>query len=535
MRFKFISISIFVLLTTVSYAQDWKTYPYTPSGSQVSFSLDEGRHASEAIEWWYTSGHITGETSGKSYSYMLTYFYYPASIFDGFRILNITDDATGAFYQDTQPLNYTTLSTTKLDIAASMFFGGTETWTNKLDTASAPIPFEYNLYAFAAFGSLNLEYETLKRPLILGDDGYLNQGATKYTYYYSQTKNAVLGTLTLNGITENVTGTAWIDRQYGSFNPLTGEKYEWFSMQLSNGTDINLYNIFTPERTVPNNENYRILASYVDESTQYTSNDFQIERLAFNWMPDDLRCYSKQWRLTSTTNTLDLVITTLHDNTEVQLPFRFFEGSTTISGTINGVAVTGIGFAELLHSYEHPDLNIVSPNGGVYDTSLPITWQLNNPDDGRPIYYDLEYSIDNQQNFIPIVQGLTVTSYLWDASAINENDEVWFKIVAYSIDGVLNNTIVSASSFTATLSTSELNELQIGFYPNPVGDLINLKLPNAMGETSGQIIDMNGKVIKNFGRGEILNTIDVKFLKTGIYFLSIENETGRSMLKFVKI
>jgi hypothetical protein len=94
---------------------------------------------------------------------------------------------------------------------------------------------------------------------------------------------------------------------------------------------------------------------------------------------------------------------------------------------------------------------------------------------------------------------------------------------------------VSASSFTATLSTSELNELQISFYPNPVGDLINLKLPNAMGETSGQIIDMNGKVIKNFGRVEILNTIDVKFLKTGIYFLSIENETGRSMLKFVKI
>jgi predicted secreted hydrolase len=534
MRFKILSISIFLLTSVLSYAQDWKTYPYTPSGSQVSFSMDEGRHASEPIEWWYTAGHITGETSGKSFSYMLTYFYYPASIFDGFRIFNITDDTTGEFYQDTQPLDYTTLSTTELDIEASLFFGGTETWTNKLDNLGAPIPFEYNLFAFASFGNLNLEYETVKRPLILADDGYLNQGATSYTYYYSQTKNEVSGTLTFDGSTENVIGTAWIDRQYGDFNPLNGEQYEWFSMQLSNGTDINLWNIFTSERTVPNNAQYRILASYVDESTQYTSDDFQIERLAFNWMSDNLICYSKQWRLTSTINNLDLIITTLHDNTEVQLPFRFFEGSTTISGTVNGVAVTGIGFAELLHSYENPDLTILSPIDGVYDTSLPITWQLNNPDDGRPIYYDLEYSIDNQQTFIPIVQGITETSYLYDGLGLNANDEVWFKIIAYSIDGVLNNTIISTASSTTTLSSNEINELEIGFYPNPVVDILTLKIPESINKAAIQIIDVNGKVIMDFGKNEISRTINVKFLNAGIYFLTFENESGKSSLKFVK-
>ena len=66
----------------------------------------------------------------------------------------------------------------------------------------------------------------------------------------------------------------------------------------------------------------------------------------------------------------------MHTTTEVQLPFRFFEGATTISGTIDGQAVTGIGFAELLHAYEDPDIEITSPAGGVYDTSVPISWQL---------------------------------------------------------------------------------------------------------------------------------------------------------------
>jgi predicted secreted hydrolase len=534
MTLKYKLLSVVLLFSLYSSAQDWKTYPYSPPGSQVSFSLDEGRHVSEPIEWWYTAGHVTGENSGKTYSYMLTYFYFPASVFDGFRILNITDDDTGTFYQDTQPLNYATLSTSQLDIEASLFFGGTETWTNKLDGASAIIPFEYTLFAFANFGSLNLEYETLKRPLILGDDGFLNQGATNYTYYYSQTKNDVIGALTINGVTENVTGTAWIDRQYGDFNPLSSEKYEWFSMQLSNGMDINLWNIFTTERTIPTNDQYRILSAYVDESSQYTSNDFQIDRLGFNWMPDNAMCYSSQWRLTSTVNNLDLIITTLHDNTEVQLPFRFFEGSTTITGTVNGITVTGIGFAELLHSYEDPDLTILSPDGGVYDTSNPIVWQLNNPDEGRPIYYDLEYSIDNQQNFNSIVQGLTDTSYVWNGDGLNENDQVWFKIVAYSIDGVLNNTFISTSSSNATLSLESLNQLEISFYPNPVKDWMVLNSPQSLQRAIIKIIDINGSLIKEFRIDSTEYKVDLKFLKSGIYFLAVENENVKSVLKFLK-
>lgn len=528
-----ISLLVLVLsLVSVCNAQDWKTYPYNPAG-QVAFPLDEGRHSAEPIEWWYTAGHVVGQTTGKNYSFMCTYFYYSQFGYDGFRILNITDEDTGVFFQDVKPVTYTTLSTTSLDIEATVFLAGNEFLRNKKDGSNQPIPFEYELLSEYGSTSLALDFETLKRPLILGDDGYLDQGLANYTYYYSQTKNDVNGVLSLNGVTENIIGTAWIDRQYGNFNPLTGEKYEWFSMQLSNGMDINLWNIFTTDRQIPNTDKYKILSAYVDESTQYTISDFQIERLGFNCMPDEVMCYSKQWRLTSTVNNLDLTISTLHDNTEVQLPFRFYEGATSITGTVNGVAVTGIGFAELLHSYENPDITITSPVG-VYDTSMPITWDLNNPDDGRPVYYDLEYSIDNQVTFLPIVQNVTTPSYLWENPTINNGDEVWFKIIAHSVDGTLINTFITSSSSSTTLSNDDMIQQEFKIYPNPVKDVLTLEFSSSE-EKTFEIIDANGRIIF---QSQTINTenfkLDTKTFSVGLYFVRVNSRGKQTLLKFIK-
>jgi predicted secreted hydrolase len=535
MKLKF-SLIAFILSAFVCHAQDWKVYPYTPSGSLVSFPADEGHHLNEPIEWWYTTGHITGNTSAKEYSYMLTYFYYPDSGFDGFRILNLTDHSDGTFYQNVLPVNYTTLSTTGLDIVADVFLAGTETWKNKLDGNNNIIPFEYEVYANGGGVTLDFELVTTKRPLILGDDGYLEQGSINYTYYYSQTGNDLTGTLTVNGTTETVSGTAWIDRQYGDFNPLTGEKYEWFSLQLSNGMDINLWNIFTANHEIPNTHKFRILSAYVDETTQYTSSSFEIERLAFFCTPDEVNCYAQQWHLTSNDqDNIDLVITSMHNTSEVTLPFRFFEGATTISGTINGNAVTGVGFTELLHHYEHPDLTITSPTGGVYNTSMPITWDLNNPDDGRPITYDLEYSIDNQSTFLPIIQGLSTNAYTWSNPPISESDEIWFKITGNSIDNVLTSTVISSSSSTATLSLEDFNPNGIKLYPNPSSIEIKVEFKEQISDLRLEIIDVRGRLMfANKTENTSIEKINISAFPQGVYFIRIFSEKVEDFLRFVK-
>ncbi len=527
--YKLSFVFILILMSVNSFAQNWKVYPYNPAGSQLSFPKDEGRHAGEPIEWWYTAGQLTG-SSGKTYSYMLTYFYYPAASFDGFRILDITDDATGDFFQDTKPVNYTKMSSSRLDINASVYSGDDEEWVTKTDANDKLIPFEYSVKAASASGKLDLDYKSLKRPLILEDSGYLKEGISNYTYYYSQTRNQVSGKITLNGVTESVTGTSWIDRQYGNFNPLTSEKYEWFLLQLSNGMDINLWNIFTLDNQIPDNQKYRILAAYVNDSSQYTGSDFKIERLEFNRMPDSQKCYSDKWRLTSPTNKIDLTITAKHKNSEVQLPFRFFEGATSISGTVNGIPVNGFGFAELLHSYDVPSLELKYPESNDYNNKIPVSWQLLNPDDGMPVSYDLSYSIDNKVSFISIAQDIKDTFYLWKNADVKAGANVWFKITAHSIDDELQGTVFS--SFATQIIVTSHQKIKI--YPNPVSDILSLQPAFQMDNPPCRIIDEAGHVVRIYKSKSLTNHIDVSFLPKGIYFLKIENESKQSPLKFIR-
>ena len=187
-----------------------------------------------------------------------------------------------------------------------------------------------------------------------------------------------------------------------------------------------------------------------------------------------------------------------------------------------------------MHNYEDPNVTITSPTSGVYDPSMPITWELNNPDDGRPIFYDLEYSIDNQNTFNVIATSLTSPSHLWTNPTISENDELWFKITAYSIDAVLNSTVISTSASTATLSVNQLFSNAIKSYPNPVETVFNIDF-NSNINGNYAIIDISGRVIIS---SEILSAqtiaIPTKDLNSGVYFVVLKTDEGNANLRFVK-
>ncbi|MCK4747580.1 MAG: hypothetical protein KAT15_11110, partial [Bacteroidales bacterium] len=375
---------ILVLLATIipGQSQNWKQYPYVPEGSVFTFPDDEGHHPDEAFEWWYIAGHLEGAETGTNYSFMLTYFVYPFLGFEGFRILNLSNDDTGEFYDETQPVNYLELGLDSLNIKAALLTDTVEYWTHRKDLDDNLIPFEYDISASSANGSITLGCVSLKPPVFLGDSGLFNQGAESYTYYYSQTMNAISGTIIFKDQEEEVTGTAWIDRQFGAFSQVTGERYEWFYVQLSNGMDVNIWNIFTGDNQQPDTSTFKHITVSEDTANHYTTTDFKLERLSYHFMPDSVMCYSQKWKLTSPENQLDLIITTLNNETEVQLPFRFYEGATEVSGTVNGSPVTGRGFAELLKTYENPLLKMNEPANAIWNGTTPVSWHLLNPDDG---------------------------------------------------------------------------------------------------------------------------------------------------------
>ncbi|HWB62673.1 MAG TPA: lipocalin-like domain-containing protein [Chitinophagales bacterium] len=488
------------------YAQSWKTYPYHQTGSVLNFPRDEGYHPGEVVEWWYTNAHITGDSTGTDYSYMLTYFYYPTFGFDGFRILELSNETTGQFAQETQPCHYPTLSQDHLEIGANVGISGSthEQWTTLKDSLNNLVPFQYHINATGSSGALNVTYNCIRRPLMVGGTGFLYEGITGYTYYYSETELQVTGTITLNGVTEPVHGIAWVDRQWGQFDPSNGEKYTWMSLQLSNGYGYNLWNIFNTANQIPDTSTYRFCSIYMNDSTDTTLSDFTLQRLQYVYSSDHAKCYDQKWRLTD--GNTDLTLTATHSNNEVTLPFRFFEGSMDIAGTVNGSSVTGVGYVELLHSFSNPQIAITSPTGHRYwDASTPVTWHLSNPDDGDPLFYDVEVSTDNRATYTKIAHALTDTSFSW-APSLPNGTEGWFRVTAYSIDSTLAGTAVSDSSFI--LGTTGIRAMQVDnakCYPNPFTALTTITYQlKAQGNLAVDILDERGAVVQQLFSGNAL-------------------------------
>lgn len=519
--------ALFFFISFILTAQEWKSYPYEPANSVISFPIDEGIHIDEPQEWWYTSGYLVGENTGTRYSYVISYFYYPYQGFDGFRILNMVNEDTGQKYFDTKPLNYDVMLPNQLSIeASSLFLPKDEFWKTKKTSAGSLIPFEYELFAASSNIEVDLQYVTFKRPLILGGTGKFDQGESNYTYYYSQTGITVEGKIKFLNSIENVTGSAWIDRQYGSYNPFDSEKYEWFSIQLSNGMDLNLYNIFNKNNEVPDDLKYRLMSVYKDDTSQYSTKEFEIERLEYFYTEDQEKCYAKKFRLKSEQYGIDLIISSNFEDSEVELPFRFYEGSTSVTGTVNGTSVTGAGFAELLHTYESPVIELTNPIGSGYNSSDDITWNVLNPDEGNPLLFDLFYSIDNKATFIQIGEGITDTFFSWENPNISNGENIWFKLVAYSRDETLNTEFLSPMSSTFTLPVKEFDKQELSFYPNPSTDLLILNFPPDSEDLSIGIYDIRGKLLYLEEIGSIRTyEVNLNSFQSGIYLLRIKDRS----------
>ena len=80
------------------------------------------------------------------------------------------------------------------------------------------------------------------------------------------------------------------------------------------------------------------------------------------------------------------------------------------------------------------------------------------------------------------------------------------------------------------------NEANIIIYPNSTKDLINIKVENQLKKDnlSGKIIDIHGKVLMSNIIIKDNKQLDISFLETGIYFISIESNKIKITKKIIK-
>ena len=191
---------------------------------------DDAPHAN-LTEWWYVSGHLQ-TAEGDPFGFEFALF---QSIRQGAppgyaAHFAVTDVGRQQFHygertEVADPYSTQQGSPAGLDLAV-------EGWTLRT------VPGGFAISAGLDTVALQIELIPTKPAAIHNETGILDFSPFGWSYYYSYTRAAVRGVLLDQGLPRPVTGTAWLDHQWGDFISVTSGGWDWYSVQLADGRDF---------------------------------------------------------------------------------------------------------------------------------------------------------------------------------------------------------------------------------------------------------------------------------------------------------
>jgi predicted secreted hydrolase len=250
--------------------------PPTPAPSQAADPLpvvlprDDAPH-DRLTEWWYYTGHLKAD-DGSRFGFEFVIFRaergrFPVSWASH---LAVTDETGDRFHdaqrQEIGPQVDRSLgadgSTEGFDLAITGTAAATAmadprpAWTmagsNGTDRLSAALSSAEAAATGAAGGmGLDLRLAAIKPPALHDRDGWIDFGPAGSSYYYSRTAMTAMGSLTLDGRDLHVDGSAWFDHQWGDFISIGGGGWDWFAVNLDDGTDLTISLVRDADGTYP--------------------------------------------------------------------------------------------------------------------------------------------------------------------------------------------------------------------------------------------------------------------------------------------
>ncbi|MBB1437482.1 carotenoid 1,2-hydratase, partial [Shewanella sp. SG41-4] len=226
-------------------------YSEVIQGKTLQFPQDHLAHNDFKIEWWYLTANlttVTGEDVGVQWTQFRIGMTPPTSPQTSPQTTATNNWATNQLY-----MAHAAVTTSTEHLIA-------EKWSRAHPKLAGvkPQPFEVHLQNWQWLSqSSNLFPATLnvasdkfsyqlqlnsQQPLQLqGDKGYSSKSADQSvaSYYYSQPFIDVTGQITRNGVTEKVTGKAWLDREWSSqFLTEAQQGWDWFSLRLDDESTL---------------------------------------------------------------------------------------------------------------------------------------------------------------------------------------------------------------------------------------------------------------------------------------------------------
>jgi len=202
--------------------------------------------------------------------------------------------------------------------------------------------------AGGSFG-LALDLQSEKPAALHGANGWIDFGPAGSSYYYSRTRMAISGSLALDGATLAVTGAGWFDHQWGDFISVGGGGWDWFAVELADGSDLTLSLVRAVDGTFP-----LVYGTYVDKAggTTHLAADAFTVRSTGTWTsPKTGATYPAGWRIEIPGQGIVIALApTVADqelDTRPSTGVVYWEGSQRVTATRSGQPVAGEAYVEL--------------------------------------------------------------------------------------------------------------------------------------------------------------------------------------------
>lgn len=226
---------------------------------------------------------------------------------------------------------------------------GAETTVDPITGATSYRKPPERLVAAAGDVRLELRLTDLKGPVLQGDRGYSQKGeeATNASIYYSLTRMAAAGTVTVRGKTFDVSGLGWMDHEY-STSALGRDQvgWDWFSLQLDNDRELMVFQLRRADGSVDEFSSGTLVAA--DGSTRRLgAGDFSLQPTGRWRSPRTGAEYPAGWQLEIPSAEIRLTITPRLADQEMNVSYAYWEGAVSVAGTMAAQTVSGNGYVEL--------------------------------------------------------------------------------------------------------------------------------------------------------------------------------------------
>lgn len=328
----------------------------------LSFPLDEGPH-DRLTEWWYYTGHLA-TPDGRRLGFEFVIFRaergdFPVAWASHFAI---TDERAGTFgYEERSEFGPQVdrspadggfeLSVSPPGVLEPSAGGGapSQTWTPEPWTMSGRDGRD-RLIAVGSPGAIFLNLGTDRAPVLHDEDGWIDLGPAGGTYYYSRTRMEIVGKyLPEPGRAIPVTGIGWFDHQWGDFIAVGAGGWDWFAVNLDDGTDLTLSLIRAADGSYP--LTYGTLVRPNGASTYLSGDEFSVAVTDHWTSPRTGATYPAGWGIELPGERLEIELTpTVPDqelDTRATTGVVYWEGSQIVRAVRAGNSLSGEAYVEL--------------------------------------------------------------------------------------------------------------------------------------------------------------------------------------------